>query len=73
MGIALSINQNKQIRIFSSFEEENRAEHQHRANMTPKERCREFEILQQRRWGADWTTKPMVKIASYEKVNWLKP
>ncbi len=58
------------IRIYSSFEEENRAEYVRRAKMTYQERMKEFAILQERRWGSKWTSEPMVKIASFEKTKW---
>ncbi len=60
----------KKIRVFSSLEEENRFERQRLAQMTPGERCREFAVLQERMWGSDWTSKPMVKVASFETVAW---
>lgn len=59
-----------QVKVFSSFEEENRAEHRRLARMTPMERLEEFAILQERMWGTKWTKEPMVKIASYEKLSW---
>jgi hypothetical protein len=60
----------KQVRIFSSFEEENTAEHHRCANMTSDERCQEFALLQERRWGAQWTSQPMVKTIRFETVDW---
>jgi hypothetical protein len=62
----------KRVQIFSSFEEENQAERQRQGNMTPEERCREFSVLQERRWGKSWTEQPMEKVASYEMVSWWK-
>jgi hypothetical protein len=59
-----------QIRIFHSFEEENNAEYHRRAQMTPEERLREFGILQERLWGDKWTSEPIVKKATWEKLSW---
>jgi hypothetical protein len=58
------------IEVFSSFEEENKADRQRRAGMTPKERCREFAQLQERAWGTRWTSEPMVRKASWEILPW---
>ena len=60
----------KELRIFSSFEEENAAEHRRLREMSPSERLRELEILQERRWGPGWATTPMVKRATWERVTW---
>jgi hypothetical protein len=54
------------VRIFTSFEEENRAEHRRLAEMTPEERCSEFAVLQERVWGDLWTSVPMKKVATWE-------
>lgn len=56
-----------EVKFFSSFEEENKQEYERRKNMTAEERIREFAILQERRWGADWTTLPILKKVSFEK------
>ncbi len=56
--------------IFRSFDEENQAEYRRRAKMTPKERYDEFTVLQERAWGKDWASQPMVKIATWEDVDW---
>jgi hypothetical protein len=56
--------------VFSSFEEENSAEHLRLAGMTPSQRLDEFALLQKRVWGTRWTEKPMKKIASVERVSW---
>ena len=58
------------IEVFNSFEEENDAEYKRLAVMSHEECLEEFEILQERVWGEDWTKKPMKKILSYEKINW---
>ena len=60
------------VKVFSSFEEENRAEYRRRARMTPMERLEEFGKLQERAWGKKWTEEPMVKVATFEKLPWYK-
>ena len=61
---------NLKIAVYSSFEEENRAERLRCARMTPSQRLDEFAVLQERAWGDRWTKKPMKRIASVEKVPW---
>ncbi len=56
------------VTYFPSFEEENKNEYERRKNLTLEERLREFELLQNQQWGADWKQKPMVKIAAFEKL-----
>jgi len=56
--------------IFTSFEDENRAERMRRARMSPEERCREFAYLQERQWGKKWTSQRILKKVSFEKVSW---
>lgn len=58
----------KSVRVFNSFEEENRAEHRRLAKMTHEERCAELAVLQERIWGELWTSVPMRKVASWEKM-----
>jgi hypothetical protein len=60
----------KKVKIFHSFEEENEAEYRRRAEMTPEERLAEFAVLQERTWGKDWTSKPMLRVATWEDVDW---
>lgn len=60
----------KQVKIYHSFEEENEAEYERRAKMTPEERWTEFGILQVRTWGEKWTSEPIVKKATWEKLSW---
>ncbi len=60
--------QKAKVNYFSSFEEENAQEYTRRRMMSDEEKRREFEILQQRRWGSDWASKPIIKIVSYEKL-----
>ncbi len=59
------------VQAFSSFEEENTAEHRRLARMSPEERLRELAALKERRWGRDWGKKPMVRRATWERVDWL--
>ena len=61
---------NLQISVFSSFEDENEAEHRRLAAMTPKQRWDEFAALQERVWGKKWTSERIVKRASFEKLKW---
>jgi len=58
------------IKVFHSFEEENQAEYRRRARMTPEERMTEFAALQERVWGKDWASRPIVKKATWETVDW---
>jgi hypothetical protein len=58
----------KTVKIFSSFEEENEAEYKRRRNMTLKQRMQEFSVLQERRWGKNWRSKPIEKVVSNEKI-----
>ena len=37
----------------------------------PQDRMREFGVLQERAWGNGWRAKPMERIATWEKVDWL--
>ena len=60
----------RRVAVFHSFAEENRAEYHRRARMTPQERCEEFGVLQARTWGDKWTSEPMVKKATWEKLEW---
>lgn len=57
-------------RLFASFEEENNAEHERLASLTPLQRWQEFAVLQRRAFGDAWTEEPMVKAASVETVDW---
>lgn len=54
------------VELFSSFDEENKAEHKRRVMMSIEERIQEFGILQERAWGKDWGRNPIVKKATYE-------
>lgn len=62
-----------EVKIFSSFEEENACEYKRRKKMSVEERCREFAVLQAQRWGADWFIKPIVKKVTYEKLFLFPP
>ncbi|MBN2037306.1 MAG: hypothetical protein JW768_11235 [Chitinispirillaceae bacterium] len=61
---------NRKAALFSSFEEENRAEYLRLAGMTPSQRLDEFVVLQKRVWGERWTKKTIKKIAAVELVSW---
>jgi hypothetical protein len=61
---------NIEVKVYSSFEEENAAEHRRLAGMTHDDRLREFAVLQARRWGDGWGRAPMEKRASWERVSW---
>lgn len=58
------------VRIYTSFEEENAAEHRRLAAMSPQARLRELAVLQARFWGQDWGMKPITKTATWERVYW---
>ena len=58
------------IKVFSSFEDENEAEHRRLAAMTPEQRWQEMAVLQGRVWGVDWATKPIERIAHCEVLDW---
>lgn len=58
------------VRVFKDVEEENQAEYQRRAAMTPQQRIAEFDELQARQWGRDWHTRPMPRVATWEILNW---
>lgn len=73
MGLILYIGYmeiKKKVEFFFSFEEENKAEYLRRKKMSIEERVKEFSALQERRWGKNWTSVPIVKSATYEKVSW---
>lgn len=61
------MDRNLKVEIFHSFKEKNEAENRRRSQMTTEDRLREFAILQERRWGPDWATKPIEKVVSYEE------
>ena len=56
--------------VFSSFQEENNAEHVRLAMMTPTQRLDEFALLQERLWGKKWTHGRMVRTVKVEKLDW---
>lgn len=63
-------NRNLSVSWFSSFNEENEAEHIRLAGMTPNQRLKEFGILQKRVWGRQWTHSRMIKTAKVEHITW---
>ncbi len=64
--MAKSVKEKKEMKIFSSFDEENEEEYKRRQQMSCEERCREFSILQERRWGKYWRSKPIKKVVTYD-------
>jgi hypothetical protein len=60
------------VEIFNSFKDANTAEHKRCAYMSPKQRWDELAILQKRVWGSRWSRGKIKRIASYEKLRWLK-
>ncbi len=60
----------KILSIYNSFDDENKAEYNRLASMTPEQRWNEFSILQERVWGVLWTSTPIEKTASYEILKW---
>ena len=61
---------NTKVEVFLSFEEENTAEHQRLAAMSPEERCLEMATLQERVWGPEWASKPMQRVVRCEDLSW---
>lgn len=61
---------NLSFQVFNSFEEEANAEYNRRSKQSPKERMKEFAILQERCWGEKWTQKPIELVVTFEKVTW---
>ena len=57
------------VKMFSSFEEENQAEHRRLAALTPNQRLKEFAILQECVWGTRWTKDRIVKTAKSESFD----
>ena len=58
----------KKIKLFISFEDENRYESERRRKMTAEEKMKEFSIIMERRWGSDWRSQPIVKKVTFEKM-----
>lgn len=56
--------------VYSTFDDENRAEARRRARKSAEENCREMAALQVRRWGEKWTSTPIERVATWEKVPW---
>ncbi|HUT76445.1 MAG TPA: hypothetical protein VM285_02100 [Polyangia bacterium] len=59
------------IHCFESLEQENDAERERLARMTPEQRLAEVAALKERVFGPGWTKKPIEKIWSFETVDWL--
>jgi hypothetical protein len=58
------------VSIFSSFAEENAAEHKRLANLSPEKRLAEYGVLQQRAWGSKWTRGRISRTATVERTVW---
>ncbi len=63
-------NRKTHVRIFSSFAEENLAEHRQAAKKTSRQCWVEFAALQERMWGKGWWNTPLKKTARVEATNW---
>jgi hypothetical protein len=63
-------NRNTRVSLFTSFKEENIAEHSRLAHMTPNQRLTEFGALQKRVWGKKWTSTRMIKTSKIERLTW---
>jgi hypothetical protein len=63
----------KVVRIYNSFQEEEIAHYARLSAMTIPERINEFEILQKRFFGEQWSNRPIVKQASVELLKWSEP
>ena len=60
----------KVVRVYTSFEEQEKAEIDRRSAMSIQERLNEFAIIQQRAWGKAWTDDPIRKKVSFEFLDW---
>ncbi|KAA3660578.1 MAG: hypothetical protein DWQ10_06370 [Calditrichaeota bacterium] len=58
----------KDVKVFSSIEEENAYEYSRRKEQSPEERFQEFARLQAQRWGKNWIQTPIKKIVTFEKL-----
>jgi len=61
---------NLTIKVYDSFEQEEKAETQRRSKKTPRECLDEFGILQKRVFGEDWHQQKMVRTITFEQVTW---
>jgi len=61
---------NLTIKVYDSFEQEEKAETQRRSKKTSKECLDEFVILQRRVLGDNWCRQKMVRTITFEKVTW---
>jgi len=61
------------VAIYRSFAAENRAEDERRARASTQERLAEFASLPARGKGPSWTTTPIARTASVERVDWHDP
>lgn len=60
----------KVVKIYASFQEKEIAHYARLSAMTITERINEFEILQKRFFGEQWSNTPIVKQASVELLKW---
>ena len=60
----------KVVRIYNSFEESETAHYARLAAMTISERINEFEILQKRFFGEQWSSRPIAKQVTVESLKW---
>jgi hypothetical protein len=60
----------RRVEIFTSFDQENRAEDERRAAMDVAERLREFGVLLARVRGPAWVRDRIARIAQVEQVEW---
>jgi hypothetical protein len=70
LGHCWIVSKSKPFKVFSNFDEENKAEYRRRSRMSPQERMNEFAVLQERAWGIGWRTMPMDRKATWENVDW---
>ena len=59
----------KVVRIYNSFEEQEKADIARRNAMSIKERLNEFAVIQERVWGKAWTDTPIVRKVTFEYLD----
>ena len=59
----------KVVRIYNSFEEQEKAEIARRNAMSVQERFHEFAVIQERVWGEAWTETPIVRKVTFEYLD----
>jgi hypothetical protein len=63
----------RRVAIYTSFAAENRAEDARRARASTQERLAEFACLLARVKGSSWTSIPLERTATVERVAWHDP